>query len=248
MAGAGLAADGGHPVPQRRVSVDVDGVAGPDRDHSVVGHDGEQAARGQTLDHRFHQAVDLAQLHAPRFGTGAVQVAQQVEFAVVAVAEPTAYQCRAHIRGQITESQHADIAAAAQHGPGQTGAGEFGAGHDADRDAGGRRPFERRRQRLHVFWHQRVAHVLAPRMRPPAQRVEQPGLRQPEGHADQSVLAGAAAGSDSGEPGDRGRREPDLQRWSPQPGQYGRVMGEGVQQFGAETVDQQHAGAGERAG
>ena len=110
-------------------------------------------------------------------GTRAVQVAQQVEFAVVAVAEPTAYQCRAHVRGQITESQHADVAAAAQHGAGQTGAGEFGAGHDADRDAGGRRPFERRRQRLHVFRHQRVAHVLAPRMRPPAQRIDQPGLR-----------------------------------------------------------------------
>ena len=48
-------------------------------------------------------------------------------------------------------------------------------------------------------------------------------------------------------PGDRGRREPDLQRLAPQPRQHRRILRVGVEQFGAQPVDKQHARRGDIA-
>ena len=70
-----------------------------------------------------------------------------------------------------------------------------------------------------------------------------PTSGQPEGVADHAVLAGTAAGAQRGEPGDGGGGETDLQRLPSQAGQHGCIRGVGVEQFGAEPVDQQHARA-----
>ena len=70
-------------------------------------------------------------------------------------------------------------------------------------------------------------------------------IRQPEGVADQAVLTGAATGAQRRQPGDRRRREPDLQRAAAKAGQHRRVGEVSIEQFGAEPVDEQHARPGD---
>ena len=101
---------------------------------------------------------------------------------------------------------------------------------------------------MHLLGRNGLAKIVAPGVRAPPQGVDDTDVGQPEGVADQAVLAGAAAGAQRGQPGDGGGREPDLQRLASQAGQHGCVGGVRVEQFGAKPVDQQHARPGDVTG
>ena len=125
-------------------------------------------------------------------------MAEQIHLAVVAVAEAAVGDGRPHSRGEVAERLDTDVAATAQDGAREAGTGELRAGDDADRDAGRRRPLERRRHGLHLLGRRGVAQIVAPGVLAPPQRVEDADAGQPEREADHSMLARPAAGADRG--------------------------------------------------
>ena len=62
------------------------------------------------------------------------------------------------------------------------------------------RPLECRRHRLNLLGRPASRRSVTPRVHPPAQRVDDTDIRQPEGVADQPVLAGSATGAQCASP------------------------------------------------
>jgi hypothetical protein len=139
-------------------------------------------------------------------------VAEQVEFGVVAVAEPAVDKRGLDARGQVAERVHAHVSATAQHGAGQPRIGELRAVDDADCDAGCGRSLERGRQRLDLFRRHLFTQITSRGVRSPAKKVDDVGAGYPKRQADHAVFAGAAAGAHGGQSRDGGRRETDLKR------------------------------------
>jgi hypothetical protein len=75
----------------------------------------------------------------------------------------------------------------------------------------------------------------------PPQGVDDAGAGQAEGVPDESVLAGAAPGAHCGESGGGCGRKANLEGLAFHPGQHRCVVRVGLQQFGAQTVDEQDA-------
>ena len=86
--------------------------------------------------------------------------------------------------------------------------------------------------------HQHVAQIGAERVRRPAQRVHHAVVGNPERVSDHAVFARAPAGAHRRQPRRGGGGVADAQIPAAKSCQYRRVVGVGVEQLCAETVDQ----------
>jgi hypothetical protein len=226
----------------------------------VVGDDGEHRVGRQVLGDGGDQPVDDPELHQPGAAARAVRVTEEVEVAVVGVAErallggPRAQRVE-HGGGEVAQGGDTVEAPAAQGGPGQPRAALDLRGDRRDRDPRTRRPLEHGRRRLHPLGRQLAAQVdrVGGAVRAPAQRVEhrvrwRPRVverRHAHAVADDAVLARGQAGAQARHADRRRRREARAQRAAPggQLGEGGCPVGVLGEQLRPEPVDEQQGDA-----